>query len=219
MSFTSIRIAFPSRRKDCLCELPVGENFHYADIPEWAKLDKYPCPGNIRYGPDIDYCRLACQITPLVEYFSNINSFEQGILTIYFGDTKEVKISADAQTIFFHAFWVVLSKSQCSIFKTDKTYRDNYTLTSDIHQMFYTFFSIHLVTSFLDSPQDPVSLQDFESQLEIIEDVLESMIMRVKDATHVDSPQNGLIIFENIVRHIKLDFNAHLARLRDKHQL
>ena len=35
---------------------------HTEPVPNWAGFRYMPCPGNIKYGSNIDYCRLGAEI-------------------------------------------------------------------------------------------------------------------------------------------------------------
>ena len=53
------------------------------EIPEWSNFKQFPCPGGIEQCSNVGYCRLACEINSLVNYFSHISSYEQGYIYIY----------------------------------------------------------------------------------------------------------------------------------------
>jgi len=145
-------------------------------IPFWASFEHRPCPGNIKHGPEIDYCRLSVEIEILINYFSDIKSFEKGTLTILISEAFELKIENDAQNIFFHAIWFILLNSQCSIFKFNQWARANYLPSTDPKKMYYTLFSIFLTEHYFVSPTQIPDMGKFKSELLLLHTVLKNLL-------------------------------------------
>jgi hypothetical protein len=173
-------------------------------IPFWASFDYMPCPGNIKHGPEIDHCRLSVEIDTLIHYFSDINSTEQGTLTIQISKKLEFKIKNDAQNLFFHAVWFILLNSQCSTFKFNQWARGNYLPTTDPKKMYYTLFSVFLIEHYFTSPDKLPDIEKFKSELLMLHLTLKNLLRRIRKSgeTKADSISNGITLFDTLLIHL-----------------
>ena len=214
MSDISIRLEFQG--KDDF-QLSLDETKLTAEVPEWAQLSHISCPGNHLHGPEIDYCRLSCQLQHLVSYFDDIRSFDKGILYIYEGADRQEKICEDAQGIFFHIVFLLLSNTSCSVFVRDQNFRRHYRLSADPQDIFYTYFSIFLVDSFLHTPSRAVDLDKLKDELKLEISVLDNLIRRLNTAAtegESDASRNGLVIFEAVLKLMGINFDKYLDELK-----
>ena len=173
-------------------------------IPFWASFNYMPCPGNVKHGPEIDHCRLSVEINMLVYYFSDINSTEQGTLTIQTNKNLELKIKNDAQNLFFHAVWFILLNSQCSTFKYNQWARRNYLPTTDPKKMYYTLFSMFLIEHYFTSPKKLPDMEKFKSELIMLHLTLKNLLRRIRKSqkTTSDSISNGIALFDTLLIHL-----------------
>ncbi|PLX51229.1 MAG: hypothetical protein C0613_01120 [Desulfobulbaceae bacterium] len=189
------------------------------EVPDWARFSRVPCPGNHLHGPEIDYCRLSCQLQYIVNYFNDVRSFDKGMLTIYEGEDKETRIHADAQSLFFHIIFLQLSNTSCSVFIRNRHFRRHYRFSSAPRDIFYAYFSIFLVNSYLTGNECPVSLERLKGQFKLEISVLDSLIERLTIASHhpdAEASRNGLVIFEALLKLMDLNFEAYLKELRQQ---
>ncbi len=175
-----------------------------APIPFWASFDHMPCPGNIKHGPEIDHCRLSVEIDTLIHYFSDINSTEQGTLTIQLDKKLTLKIKNDAQNLFFHAVWFVLLSSQCSTFKFNQWARGNYLPTTDPKKMYYILFSVFLIEHYFTSPDKLPDIKKFESELLMLHLTMKNLLHRIRKngKTKSDSISNGITLLNTLLIHL-----------------
>ena len=173
-------------------------------IPSWASFDYMPCPGNIKHGPEIDHCRLIVEINPLIHYFSDIKSTEQGWLTIQMDKSLMLKIKNDAQNLFFHTVWFILLKSKCSTFKFNQWSRRNYLPTTDPKKMYYTLFSMFLIEHYFASPDKLPDIEKFKSELLMLHLTLKNLLHRIRKSQKItsDSISNGIALFDTLLIHI-----------------
>lgn len=189
------------------------------EVPDWARFSQVSCPGNHLHGPEIDYCRLSCQLQHIVGYFNDIRSFDKGVLTIYEGKDKETRIHGDAQSIFFHIIFLQLSNTSCSVFIRNRHFRRLYRFSSEPRHIFYAYFSIFLVNSYLTDNELPVSLERLKAQFKLEISVLDSLIERLTIASHhpdAEASRNGLVIFEALLKLMDLNLEAYLNELRQQ---
>jgi len=173
-------------------------------IPFWASFERMPCPGNIKHGPDVDYCRLSIEIETLINYFSNIKSTENGILTIQIDESIRLQINNNAQNIFFHSVWFLLLHSQCSAFKFNQWARGNYLPSTDSKRIYYILFSIFLAEHYFISPDESPDIEKFKSEILMLHIVLKNLLRRIRTGreTRSDSVNNGIALFDTLLIHL-----------------
>ena len=170
-------------------------------IPFWSSFEYLPCPGNIKHGPDIDYCRLSVEIEVLIDYFSGIKSTEKGILTLQIDESRKLQINSDAQNIFFYSVWFLLLYSQCSVFKFNQWARTNYLPSADTERIYYTLFSMFLTEHYFISPEESPDIEKFKSEILMLHLVLKNLLKRIRGGrkTKSDSVSNGIALFETLL--------------------
>jgi hypothetical protein len=173
-------------------------------IPFWASFENMPCPGNVKHGPEIDYCRLSVEIETLIHYFSDIKSIEKGTLKILKSETLQLKIDNDAQNLFFQAVWFILLNSQCSIFKFNQWARGNYLPSTDPKRMYYTLFSIFLIEHYFTASEKLPDIEKFKSELLMLRITLKNLLSRIRKGrkTKSDSVNNGIALFDTLLIHL-----------------
>ena len=214
MSDIAIRLEFKGKKE---FYFSLDETHLTPEVPYWAKFSQVPCPGNHLHGPEINYCNLSCQLQPIVEYFKDIRSIDRGLLCVYEGNDRELRIQADAQSIFFNLVSLLISNTSCSVFIKNQHLKRHYQLSADPQDVFYTYFSIFLVNSYLDEPSQSVNLDKLKDRLKLQIDVLRSLILRLNIAAHddgADASRNGLVIFEGLLQLMEIKFDEYLEELK-----
>lgn len=214
MSDIAIRLKFKGKKE---FYFSLDETNLTQELPDWAKFSQVPCPGTHLHGPEINYCSLSCQLQPIVEYFKDINSFDKGLLSIYEGNNRELRIQTDAQSIFFNLVCLLISHTSCSVFIKNQHLKRHYQLSADPQDIFYTYFSIFLVNSYLDAPCQPVKLDKLKDLLKLQINVLRSLIRRLNIAAQdkeADASRNGLVIFEGLLQLMDIKFDEYLKELK-----
>ena len=218
MSIKSLNISFGKFEEYIV---KCGTDLRYTNaIPDWTKFEKMTCPGNIKHGPDIDYCRLGVEIDLLIKYFSKIESTDKGVLVVKQSGEKEVKISADGQEIFYISVWHILLQSRCSVFKYSQWARSNYLPTSDPERMFYILFSSFVLESFMVTPGAPVDVEVFKKELQLLVSVLNGLLKRIRNNIKFTSNSvgNGLTMFSNLILLLGVGFDQYFNALRERMQ-
>lgn len=179
-------------------------------IPEWLKLSNMPCPGNIKHGTQIGYCRLGFEMQNLIQFFSTVKSIEKGSLIMQFGDDTEVIVSSDAQSIFYNALWYILLYSECSVFQYDQWERSNYIPTNNPEKLFYMLLSTHLINEYIKNPDKEIEINMFKEKIKIIQDILEVLLERIREnlTLQSDAVINGLVQFNNLLLLCDIDFET-----------
>jgi len=216
MTFPYIKIVFP--------ELPeflmyFGEDgMKTNSTPEWAQMKHMSCPGDIKHDPIVKYCRLGVEFELLINYFATIDSIIVGEITFQQNQKAKISISDDAQHIFFNSVWFILLHSNCYVFKHNQWLRKHYLPPTNREEMFYSLFSTFVMEELYLSPESQPNLAKFKSQLELLRDVLNNLLQRIKQGLKMkgDSVLNGFIIIDSLITQLELDFEKTHEILKEK---
>jgi len=191
---------------------------HTEPVPDWTRFRYMPCPGNIKHGLNIDYCKLGAEIEILIKHFSTVKSIEKGTLIVHQDEDQEIHLNGDAQTIFFNALWYILLHSKCSVFKFNQWLRSNYLPSPDPERMFYVLFSIFLVENYIISLDTTPDKEKFKAEIKILRGVLVNLLERIRNNLVLDSDSvgNGLVMFSNIILLLDVQFEEYYIRLTER---
>jgi len=216
MSCPSMLVEFPGISNFVMQFGNDGMNIN--SVPHWARLKHTSCPANNNHSPINEYCRLGTEIELLIEYFSNITSIKQGKITIHQSNNMDVFISNDAQHIFYNAIWFILLHSDCFVFKHNQWLRKHYLPPTKHEEMFYTLFSSFVMESLFVSPNTTPNINKFKKEIDLLHNVLATLLKRIKKGLNLkcDSVSNGLIILNNLIELLEVNFESIYAELEEK---
>jgi len=216
MPYPSMTLEFPGTHDFVIHFGQDGMNTNSA--PSWAQLKHTSCPADKCHEPINEYCRLGTEIELLIEHFAAIKSIDKGKITFQQSNNMDICINSDAQHIFYHATWFILLHSNCFVFKHNQWLRKHYLPPAEHDEMFYTLFSSFVMEELFMSPNTPLDIKKFKAEIELFRGVLSTLLTRIKNGLEMqgDSVFNGLIILNNLIELLGIDFEKIYFELEEK---
>ena len=182
---------------------------------DWTRLEKFACHKCPLSQDEFEYCPIAVNLMDIIEFFSEIHSFEQVQIEVTVNNRTIVKNTSVQQGVS-GVIGIVMVTSGCPVLSKLKPMARFHMPFSDLEETQVRIFSFYLLAQFLrmqKGEQPDWNMDELAELYSNIRNINVNIANKITNLEKEDASINAVVVLNNFADSVTLSINDNLEMI------